>query len=201
LGGVAALSLANTTVRNSQGLGIRSTCDLTVTASTISGNDGGGISVSGGGFNITNNFIVDNVSAGTIGGAKFESTSGTEVLDFNTFARNQRSGIAGYALICDATTLTARNNIFMLAEASTAGLVTECATAFSLIDSGSSTAASGTDISGEANFVAPDTGNYHLVSGSDGINEADPAATLTTDIDGEERPQGAAPDIGADEAE
>mgnify|MGYP003633217750 FL=1 len=202
LGATAALSLSNSTVRNSQGLGITSTCGLTVTASTISGNAGGGIHVNGGNFTIVNNFIVDNVSTGTIGGAKFEATDGlTEVLDFNTFARNQRSGTEGFSLICDATNLTARNNIFMLADASTAGVITQCATSFALIDSGSSTAAIGDNFKAEAVFVAPGTGDYHLMPGSPGTNAADPTATLAIDIDGEARPQGGRHDIGADEAE
>lgn len=53
------------------------------------------------------------------------------------------------------------------------------------------------NLSGTPNF----TGDYHLQSGSPRINVADPNTTLTQDIDGDDRFQGTAPDMGADEVE
>ena len=50
------------------------------------------------------------------------------------------------------------------------------------------------------NPVAGNQGDYHLQSSSPCIDAADPAATLDVDIDGDIRPQGAAHDMGADEA-
>jgi len=47
-------------------------------------------------------------------------------------------------------------------------------------------------------FAAPD--NYHLLPNSGVIDMADPATAAADDIDGDARPQGAAPDMGADEA-
>ena len=54
------------------------------------------------------------------------------------------------------------------------------------------------DIWGNPAFVNPAAGDYHLGPGSEAIN-AGVDAGVTTDIDGDPRPFGAAPDIGADE--
>jgi hypothetical protein len=71
-------------------------------------------------------------------------------------------------------------------------------------DGGQADAACGT-----ASYVAPDGridmvdragGNYHLTTGSEAVNHGDSARQPTTDIDGDARPGGAAPDAGADEA-
>ncbi len=48
-------------------------------------------------------------------------------------------------------------------------------------------------------FMDPAGGNYHLVRGSLCIDAGTTVAWLTTDLDGDSRPQGADYDIGADE--
>jgi parallel beta-helix repeat protein len=45
-------------------------------------------------------------------------------------------------------------------------------------------------------FVSPSTGNYHLLSGSPAIDKGQTLAAVTTDMDGNVRPQGSASDIG-----
>jgi len=47
-------------------------------------------------------------------------------------------------------------------------------------------------------FVDPDDGNYHLLFGSAAV-DAGVEAGVAHDIDGDARPLGAAPDLGADE--
>lgn len=54
------------------------------------------------------------------------------------------------------------------------------------------------EVSGVVAFVAPATGDYHIGSGSAAI-DAGVGAGVTDDIDGDPRPVGLAPDIGADE--
>ncbi len=205
-GAGSSLALTDVEVSNATDLGIiGDNCDLTVTGSTISGNQGGGIDVNGGDFNITNNFIVKNGTTGSaVGGLRIAGTAGnSEALDFNTIASNVKADAVGYAIECSGVNLVATNNVLMLDPVISGGLITICNTDYSLIDSDTG-ANGGTQtnvVSAQASFVAPIDNDFHLESGSPGIDEADPAATLATDIDGEERPQGAAPDIGADEAE
>ncbi|MCP4446202.1 MAG: hypothetical protein GY811_12785 [Myxococcales bacterium] len=98
------------------------------------------------------------------------------------------------------TAVSAANNIFMLVDASSASLIAGCNTNYSLMDA-DSTGNTGTHtdtLSENATFVDAMNGNFHLASGSEGIDDANPAATLATDIDGDARPAGMA-DMGADE--
>src|SRR6185436_4139691 len=70
-----------------------------------------------------------------------------------------------------------------------------------IADSGQAVAACGT-----GSYVAPDgqidmvnraAGNYHLTATSEAVNRGDAANRPSTDIDGDARPRGAAPDAGA----
>jgi hypothetical protein len=69
-------------------------------------------------------------------------------------------------------------------------------------DNGMDTDGEGTILTGTVNFtgnpsfVNPDVWDYHLTSGSPAI-DAGVGAGVTSDLDGEPRPQGGAPDIGA----
>ena len=45
-------------------------------------------------------------------------------------------------------------------------------------------------------FVSPSAANYHLLAGSPAIDKGQTIASVTTDLDGNKRPQGAASDIG-----
>jgi hypothetical protein len=55
------------------------------------------------------------------------------------------------------------------------------------------------DISADPRLVDPDAGDFHLAADSPCIDAGDPANYPPTDFEGEARPNGAAPDIGADE--
>jgi hypothetical protein len=57
-----------------------------------------------------------------------------------------------------------------------------------------------TDKNAASGFVDPSTLNLHLAPGSAALNAGDPASYPATDIDGQSRPMGPAPDAGADEA-
>jgi hypothetical protein len=63
----------------------------------------------------------------------------------------------------------------------------------------SSGVVSTSEISGDPHFVDPASGDFHLGPGSWAI-DAGVDAGVTTDIDGDPRPMGLLPDIGADEA-
>jgi hypothetical protein len=55
------------------------------------------------------------------------------------------------------------------------------------------------DISTDPLLVNPTNGDFYLSSGSPCINAGDPVNYPPMDFEGEQRPQGSAPDIGADE--
>jgi Disaggregatase related len=55
------------------------------------------------------------------------------------------------------------------------------------------------DISADPLLADPSGGDVHLISGSPCINKGDPVNYPPTDFEGDGRPAGPAPDIGADE--
>lgn len=55
------------------------------------------------------------------------------------------------------------------------------------------------DISADPLLVDPTHGNFHLAPGSSCIDAGDPVNYPVTDFEGDPRPIGLAPDIGADE--
>ena len=65
--------------------------------------------------------------------------------------------------------------------------------------SGSGTILTGThNYRGDPAFLAPDDGNYHIRAGSAALDRGVDAG-VSADIDGDPRPAGSAPDLGADE--
>jgi len=183
-------------------------------ANTILGNEatagGGGLvifdSVS---FTLTNNVVAQNhgtYPAALLATGLYAGSYSQGVLIHNTFADNYSSynpwvidlgsSSVGYA------TLVFTNNIIgplggvYVAAGSTAVLDT---TLWDRIPIGTETAGPGTIISstnlyGNANFV----GQYRISPGSSAIDQGANTG-IATDIDGEARPNGARPDIGADE--
>jgi hypothetical protein len=85
------------------------------------------------------------------------------------------------------------NNIFFSSDMTQVQL-TNCNLEFNLSNMG---------LGGSGNITASPTfasgTDYHLMPTSEGVDEADPNATLMTDFDGDPRPQGTARDMGADE--
>jgi hypothetical protein len=202
-GGMPALSLVRVKVTGNQGRAISSSGNLTVSQTTIFGNAGGGIAISGVGatFNITNNLIFrnGNSTTATVGGVALTASVGANVFAFNTVVDNQvQNGalIAG-GVLCDIAGFAAANNIIVrnfvnnnpnLANSNTSGLCTYPTSTISPAVSG-------------LNFVSPDDApyDYHLMRGSTAIDQATTSSNLSVDIDGDIRPQGNARDQGADE--
>ena len=203
-GGTPSLSLIRVTVDQNEGRGVSSTGGaLTISRSTFSGNQRGGISVSGaeGTFDITNNFIVQNgTDTSPMGGVNITVVaSGSSHFEFNTIADNRaatgatRSG----GVLCDITGFTALNNIVTRnrlgtdATAPTAQTLGLCIFLTSKIQN---------DVAG-LNFESPDMMpySYKLSEGSSAIDQATTPSTVVVDHDGDPRPQGAQKDIGADE--
>ncbi len=201
-----SLEIRNSTVSASSGVGVATTNGtLSLQASEILDNGKGGIDIDGSNYSIVNSFICHNGGPASVtGGVRIEATSNRdEEFAYNTIAQNSRVNTAGIgsALRCEVTAVVASNNIFMLEDGSSADLVSGCDTQYSLFDTDSLMATGTGNISAEATFKEPATRNFHLLSGSAGIDEANMIPAIDVDYDGEARPQGAGPDMGADEAE
>ena len=198
------LTITGSTISENSGIGVNSTNgSLTITGSTISGN-GGGITSTNSDYQIENNFSVQN-SSSAVGGIAIsgDGTNLTKIVNFNTFVENTRTD-PGYAIACTASSLVATNNIFLHVDNGTNTAFVSgstCTTTYSLFDLDVVLPAGVGNVKDDAIFVNLAGGDFHLETGSPGINAADPDATLATDIDGDMRPLGGRHDMGADEAE
>lgn len=206
-GGAPKLTLTRVTVDGNQGVGISvSAGTLMVSQSTVRGNAGGGLSISGAQFDITNSFIVQNGSAvSLVGGLDFAQipSSGTHRFDFNTVARNVGTDAVNTGVNCGtvAAAVTFNNNI-IYANAVTGigkqlGGSPMCFASYS--DVGPDPAPGTTNINADPLFASVAQSDFHLMGTSPAKDVADPAATLSEDVDGDSRPQGARRDMGADE--
>lgn len=74
----------------------------------------------------------------------------------------------------------------------------EWANDIDIVNVGGSISLGAVNLHAEPGFVDPESGNYHITPASAAV-DAGVATALASDIDGEARPFGAGPDIGADE--
>ena len=132
-------------------------------------------------FVVTNNFITRNME-----GIDLFANAGT-VVEFNTIADNTVFGMSCQSF---AGAVQFPNNLFARNMTNT-----PTSTTCSYPNSISAT----TDIE-PIKFKSPNAApfDYHIMTGSSAV-DLGAATTLTTDVDGEMRPVGVAPDIGADE--
>jgi len=209
-GGVTALggsvTLTESTLAGNTGGGINASGGsvIAVTQSTLSGNTGGGVKLAASSFVLVNNVIDKNGSISSeFGGVSINGIppSGAATFQFNTVATN----IAGLNLAsgvqCTAAAPIALGSSIVFGNVVTGTgsqtSSTNCSWTYSNIGP---QAVSGTgNINTAPTFVNEGTNDYHLKPDSAGINAADPAATVTTDIDGDTRPAGGRSDMGADE--
>jgi hypothetical protein len=174
---------------------------LTMKRAIVEGNGGGGLSITGGRFDITNTLIVKNGAATSGLGGVFvsQANSGLRVFEFNTVAQNTATaGItAGVLCAAIASPIAFKSSIVF---ANGAGMQVEgnnCSWSYS--DIGPTAVTGNGNVNGDPAFANPALSNFHLTSGSPAKDIADPSATLPTDMDGDVRPQGAGRDMGADE--
>ncbi len=182
------------------------TASLTVVRGRIMMNTGGGISISGGRFDITNTFIVQNGGpTSTIGGVTFSNISGAgpHRFEFNTVAANGGGATVHTGISCGTVLvpLVFSNNIVYGNTVSGGGKQfggsTNCSTTYS--DIGPDATPGAGNINEDPQFMSLQQGNFHLASTSPAKDAADPSSMLPDDVDGDARPQGAARDMGADE--
>jgi hypothetical protein len=198
--------ITDSTITNSAGRALfADDGNIGLSRTTISKNRGGGLEIFAADFFITNSFIVDNGTLGTsaFGGVKFQQTNGsTDRFDFNTVANNSDNGSVAGGVIClqGALVRTFRNNIVFGNQSNNAGEVgpaVACLWEFS--DIGTALLQGTGNIAMDPQFVNAANGDYHLLSASPARDRADPATTLDHDVDGNVRPLGNGPDMGADE--
>jgi hypothetical protein len=204
-GGAPTLSLTRVVLTNNQGAGLSSSGGtVTIAQSTISGNTGGGVSLTSSQFDLTNNVIVKNGSpSSTFGGVLVtQVSSGTRRIEFNTIGQNGGTAGTSTGVVCALVTqaITFSSNIVYGNTVSAGGKQVDgsnCSWTYS--DIGPDTAAGTGNINADPMFVNPTTNDFHLGPSSPCRDVANPAATLAVDIDGDARPQGSGRDIGADE--
>ena len=193
----STVTLRGAGIENNAGRGVESSgCTLTVERARVVGNVGGGLQLTGGRITIRNSFIAKNGSpAMTLGGLSVTDPLDL-ALEFNTIADNVVSGAAAAGLSCmTGSPVSVANNIVVGESANQLDSV-NCAPTYTL----SNEAIPGTgNLTGRPMFKNAGGGDYHLVAGSMGIDQADPAAQLSSDYDREPRPVGPASDLGADE--
>lgn len=185
VGGGLYLSISNATFNRNQ-----------ITANTAR-EEAGGLYVSGN-AKFYNNFITDNHSE-RIGSGLYIYGSASDFIH-NTIARNSGSGgvYVGYS--------SSPNFVNTIVASHTIGLQTGLggtATLHNTLWYGNGTNWSGSvsrsnDYFGTPDFITPNAGDYHLGMASIAIDRGI-TTTITDDIDGDMRPQGLAPDLGADE--
>ena len=203
--GAPSLHLRRVTLDNNS-VGVAATdCAVTIDRSTISANTRGGVSISGGTFTLTNNMIVTNGSVSSVlGGVSIGqiSSGSPHVLAFNTITANGGANGTVTGVECNQVTtpLVFSNNIVYGNQVMGAGSqVGGSNCSFTYSDIGPQTVADTGNIDMDPLFVDPTNGNFHLQAGSRARDAADPDAALAVDIDGDTRPQGGRPDMGADE--
>jgi hypothetical protein len=197
------LTLTQARIVTSQGIGIAASGGtLRLTRSLVFGHPNGGVVITGAEFVLENDFIVQNGGPFSLFGGLLItqiSPGGEHVFDFNTVAYNAAAPEMTPGVVCSVvgTPLTLTNSIVF---ANGGGLQVEgsnCSWSYSDI---SPIAVAGRgNRSTDPQFVDPARSDFHLRSTSPVRDLADPTATLAVDHDGDRRPQGGGPDIGADE--
>lgn len=192
----AAVKVYDSRIEASGGTGVFiSDVRLDMERSTVIGSANVGINVANAGLKLVNSIIGSNGSLTTTYGGIRINPAGVEPIVFrhNTIARNRGANISGVQ--CDQAVVI-ENSIF--SGNSTFGgpeYSGNCSPRHSLF-SGDAPQGMGNKM-GEPLFVS--TTDFHIQAGSDAVDAADAANSEPLDIDGQARPMGNAPDVGADE--
>ena len=203
---VPTVTLMDVEIDGNGGQGIEaSDCTLSVERSRITGNSGGGISITSSDFSLVNNFIAKNggisSAAGGVGiSGNPPSGAGGARLDFNSISGNLAQAGNPSGVICQSisTPLVFSNSIVYgnLGVDGQVGGDPDCTWTYSDIQGGQ--AGTG-NINADPLFENVSIEDYHIDPGSPARNFADPAASETLDIDGQQRGESGRSDMGADE--
>jgi Right handed beta helix region len=212
-GGTPKMALTRVKLTGNQGLGLSAQGGaVTLSQSTISGNTGGGISISGVGtsFFIADNFVFYNgralgAQASNQGGVAIASNTAGSKFERNTVAFNESNGLTfrGGAS-CNAPLASAGGNLlFRNSEPDGGGGLKNDASTQANLTGGCpfgnsfSTATDAGNLGFKSPLIAPF--DFHLTAASPATVRDAGGACSGMDVDGDARPQGAACDLGADE--
>jgi len=190
-------------------------CDVSLNGNTIISNtadlQGGGLYLADSNATLVNNLVADN-ETGKVGSGLYIEFSFLRMLH-TTIARNSGgdgSGIYvtnyedGYSTVALTNTILVSHTVGITVTAGNTVTLEATLWGTGTWANGSDWCGDGTITTGTVNiwgdpaFVNPDIGNYHIGAGSAAIDRGVNAG-VTDDMDGDPRPIGAAPDIGADE--
>ena len=194
------LSLLDSRIATSQLQGVYSSKgNVDLERDYVLGNLGGGIHVQQGTVTIVNTIVAQNgTTSSSIGGIRLDNPFAPSIVH-DTIAYNQNSSgsLSAPGLQCNSS-LTVTNLIFAdngtLGERPYSSLV---APTHSLFEGSTAPQGMG-NRTGSAAFVDVTAGDFHILSSSAAIDAA-ATSSVNVDIDGDVRPYGAGPDIGADE--
>ena len=166
----------------------------------VAGSDGGGVYVARCDAVFTNTLVADNEAAGA-GGGMFMRNSALDLLH-TTLAQNQGSdGIA----VSNNSTARLTNTILVSHTVGIAVAVDNVARLEATLwgndvdwTGGGTISVGMENVTGDPAFVDPSSGDYHIAAAS-AARDAGVDAGVAHDVDGELRPFGLAPDLGADE--
>jgi len=186
------LYIERTTIQNCMKLGVDvGGGSVTIERSLITNNEGG-LETGPGPFSVTNTFFVRNGSNGAV---QIESSSATNVFEYNTVVDNMAntgstSGRTGGVNCPGTTSLIVANNIIARNTGYHTNTNGGCDFSASFVNA---------DIAPLA-FVSPDQApfDYHIGVMSVARDNGTPS-TLTSDFDGDARPEADGFDLGADE--
>ena len=194
------ITLDRVLIEGNDGSGVRATDggDITITRSVIANNFGNqGVYLSNGKFSITNTIIAQNGKTTIVTGGAFLQPTSPSTFEFNTVADNvSMGGTSAYRGVTCSSEVSLANNIIVGNDLS------GCNAEYTLFSPGDRPGGAG-NLEGDAMFEATTTPSmptyYRLAPTSPAKDTADPAATVTTDIDGDTRPVDGRSDMGADE--
>lgn len=202
-GAGASLRLVDSSVVDNEGFGVEvSQCTLTIERAVVTGNRGGGISVLDAAFSITGSLIADNGRTldAFVGGIRIENNNPRmpQVLAFNTVVHNLvQNGAQASGVRCNTATATiASSNIVYHGQGNAPAVSGSCAWAYSDVEGG---------VPGDGNidedplFVSILDGDYHLAEESPCRDAGEADSAPARDLDGDPRPWGNGPEMGADE--
>ena len=201
-------TVQNNTFTGNHGFGMWNvTGSPTIQFNFFTGNAGGGFGTSSGSPIIQNNIFTGNGNSSGKGGGVY-SWTGNPIIQNNTFMGNLADVGGGIYILGNAPVI--RNNIVVSNTAHTGGgIYIEDDLMSPLVDYNDVRGNTGGDyfgidpsahdISADPLLVDPTNGDFHISSGSLCIDAGDPVNYPPTDFEGDVRPNGPAPDIGADE--